>query len=795
MPDLNVIRTPPQFCQCATGRCDQVFASSPAYAVFLYPGEPAVISATIENAVQLLQYLEKGSAWRTWRDFAVAGQTIFCSICQEIRFADVIFADVTTLNFNLLFEIGFATGIGQAVVPIRDSTYQVHKAEFDELGLLDTIGYLDFQNSEQLANQILTSRPFLPLAPITTTPNSEQPLYVVKGHLATEGELRLMSILKKSAVRFRTYDVIETPRLSLHEARKQVGSSEAVVAHLLSPERQGSTVHNARCALIAGMATAMGKAVLLIQEGRAKQPIDYRDVVSWYNRPDQLAPVVEPFIRQVVERLFSQREIAVASPERKLDRLDLGDVAAENEISALQSYFVRTAQFNDARRGAARLLVGRKGAGKTAIFYAVRHNIPRTPAYLVLDLKPEGYQFAKLREFVLEKLSAGYQEHTLMAFWEYLLLCELAQKIQDEDYTWAQRDSERTKRYEAIRKLYAQQPAADAGDFSERLLQHVEELSRRFEATEVDRLAATGQITELLFRTNIKDLGAVLAPYLEEKEQVWILIDNLDKGWPTRGSTGADIMILRTLLEASRKLQRQLEQRHVPCHMLICLRNDIYEHLVRETSDRGKDTAILLDWDDTELFREIVAQRIRVSTDSSGVFDDVWPQYFSTHVGARDSFGYFLERTLMRPRDLLNFLHRATEVAINRHHERVQEDDITTAEEAYSEDMLMALAFELRDINPVFKDLLYVFLNAPIALEPEEVAVLISYAKIPDDQVQEVIALLAWFGFLGVQEGAMYDPTYSYNVRYNLEKLLWPIKSGHGRFVIHPAFRSALHSS
>ena len=59
-------------------------------------------------------------------------------------------------------------------------------------------------------------------------------------------------------------------------------------------------------------------------------------------------------------------------PDGLLERLDLGDVAAENESRQLRNYFVRTGQFVQAKRGHARLVIGRKGSGKTAIFYAIR---------------------------------------------------------------------------------------------------------------------------------------------------------------------------------------------------------------------------------------------------------------------------------------------------------------------------------------------------------------------------------------------------------------------------------------
>jgi hypothetical protein len=123
------------------------------------------------------------------------------------------------------------------------------------------------------------------------------------------------------------------------------------------------------------------------------------------------------------------------------------------------------------------------------------------------------------------------------------------------------------------------------------------------------------KITEWLYAGDIRQLDQVVSAYLREKDAVWLLIDNLDKSWPTRGTTSEDIMILRALLEATRKLQRQLEEHHVEFKCLVFIRTDIYEHLVSETPDKGKDTAIRLDWDDSSTLQEIVRKRICASTD------------------------------------------------------------------------------------------------------------------------------------------------------------------------------------
>ncbi len=59
-------------------------------------------------------------------------------------------------------------------------------------------------------------------------------------------------------------------------------------------------------------------------------------------------------------------------------------------------------------------------------------------------------------------------------------------------------------------------------------------------------------------------MNDAVADYLvKEKDEVWLLIDNLDKSWATRGSTREDMLIMRGLLDATHELQRQLERRDV----------------------------------------------------------------------------------------------------------------------------------------------------------------------------------------------------------------------------------------
>jgi hypothetical protein len=794
MPIDQQLRVPPPYCQYASGPCDQSFQGIPSsQGLFLYGSKPENIAAAIESAIESARGAGVGEGWRSWKDLPISGQIIFCEICKAMRFSGTLVADVTTLNFNLLFEIGFGIGLGVPLIPIRDTTYMADKRDFEELAVLQTLGYVDFTNGANLLAALAARLPGDPLPRVETDTAVEAPLYVLKGPIETEGAISLMSAIKKSRIKFRTYDPVEVPRLSLGEARKQVGKSVGVIAHLLSPKREGARVHNALCAFVSGLAMAQKRIVLMLQEETVRQPIDYRDVVLSYENPRHIVGLIEQPLLRIYDAIQTKDRGERVRPANILQQLDLGDIAAENEISGLDEYFVETGQYLQAKQGHARLVIGRKGSGKTAIFYGIRDPLIGTPSRLIADLRPEGYQFTKLREFVLSRLSPGLQEHTMMSFWHYLLITELARKILVADRSYASRAERRWQRFQEVDSIYGELSPDFESDFAQRLLFEVDRVVSRLGGLD---LAEVGpRLTEYVFTGTVKKLEQAVIKYLEEKEEVWLLLDNLDKSWPTHGSTDEDILIVRALLEATRKLQQRLGDQGVEFRCLVFLRTDIYEHLLRATPDKGKDTAISLEWEDSSIFEEIVRRRIEASTRLDGEFRDVWSEICESHIKVQDTFDYLVERTLMRPRDLLLFLRRCVEVAINRGHDRIDIEDILMGERSYSEDILFGTAFEIADTHPEWQDVLYAFQGSKARLNRQEVEEVLLSAGIPESQLEGCSDLLLRFGFLGVAPLGSESVMYGHLVHYNMRRLWDPILRGQGALVVHPAFREALDIS
>jgi len=726
----------------------------------------------------------------------VGGSILFCSICKAIRTSRLLVANLTNLNFNVLFEVGYAIGLGKPVLPVRDVSFDKEEAVWSELGIFDTLGYETFENSGQLAS-IATKNGSKVQEAISVLPqlNRKQPIYYIKSPLDTDGSVKLFSCLKKSYFRFRTFDPRETPRLSLHEAHKQVFSSLGVVAHLLDTNRKGALVHNARCAFVSGMAMAAGKHVLMLQEGHIVQPIDYRDVVQPYFEVSQIPRLVEGLVRATADTLQSGSDASAIVLTGILEQIDLGDVAAENEIQSLANYFVKTPQFQQAVQGHARLVVGRKGSGKTALFYGIRNAVGYRKRGLLLDLKPEGHQLVKLREGVVEKLSEGYQEHTLTAFWTHLLLLEVAHKLLERDVQSAYADATLMKSYNRLRALYSAHVPDDEGDFSERIMHLVNKVTDAF-AAKTGASLQSKDITAMIYGGDIEPLQQALVDYLGGGTALWLLFDNIDKGWSSHGTRKEDIIILRCLVEATRKFQRYLAKYDVDCHTVLFVRKDVYDLLLDNTPDRGKESVANLDWSDTELIQELLLKRFNQDNRMQGSFEDIWSRLFDPHIAGEDSFRYILARTFLRPRDVLNFTSKSIQIAVSRSHKRVEEKDVRDAEMGFSEDMFNDLRYELRDVFPQHPDVLLKFVGWSNArLSMTEIDFILQDAKVPDVDIPKVRDALLWFSFIGVVSSDR--ESYSYQTFYNLAKLKGMIgdaPTDASVYVIHPAFRRALET-
>lgn len=759
-----------------------------------YPSVPRILGDTIENASVEFQQRSPGVLVTTWRVSEVAGQFIGEKILDDIAASDVLVADISELNFNVTYEIGFAVGKRKRVLLVRNDALKPDP-EAAEFGTFDTIGNKPYQNSVELVEVLRSVESLRPLDFGTATINSAAPVYLLDAKYKTDQVTRIVSRVKKAKLSFRSFDPNEQPRLSALEAIRNVAQSHGVLVHLLTKSIRDARLHNLRAAFLAGLAAGMDKVVAIIQLGDEPVPLDYRDFAQPCFHPGQIDEAITDFATDVAEA-FQTKGTVVSEPTSFLGRLNLGASAAENELRDLSGYYLETDEYKRALRGDARMIVGRKGSGKTAIFFQVRDKIRQDRQNVVLDLKPDGYQLLKFKESVLSMMALGTYEHTITAFWEYLVLLELCHKLLTDDKVAHTRNGQLYEPYRRLADAYEADEYVSEGDFSERMSKLIQNVSNNYQAeySQDAQVLSTAQVTELLYVHDVGRLRGHLEDYLRFKKAVWILFDNLDKGWPANGIERQDLLLLRCLQDAARKVERQLHARGIESHTFLFLRQDVYDLLLEETSDRGKEARVNLDWTDTEMLRELLRRRLVYNgAPIAAPFLDIWRDICVSYFDGEESSQYLLDRCLMRPRYLLNLVNYCRSFAVNLGHPRIFPEDIIRGMSAFSDELVKEIGYEIRDVAADMEDVLYAFIDVDPNLAPGEVRECLRNSGFPDGRHGEIIETLLWYGVLGLFTPANEAPVYIHNVNYNM-KVLQGISAREKEllYVLNPAFWKGL---
>jgi hypothetical protein len=310
--------------------------------------------------------------------------------------------------------------------------------------------------------------------------------------------------IKKARLGYKGYLPTDDPRLSAVKAIDDISSCLGTVVPLLSTQFGDAEVHNIRAAFVAGLSVAMGKLTLILQPRDGPAPLDVRDLVNTFSRPEDIAESIATFALDITERFQADNPLPLPKGNF-LAELSIRDSVAENEFQTLGEYYLRTDEYKRAARGEINMVVGRKGTGKTALFSQLRNDKRANVHNIVVDLKPEGYQLIRLKEDVLDYLAEGARTHLITALFEYIFYLEICYKVLEKDRARHMRDGQLYEPYRKLLDVY-QTASASEGDLSERLLglsqQLIQDFQLRFGTTSNRRLT-TVEVTELVHKRNI----------------------------------------------------------------------------------------------------------------------------------------------------------------------------------------------------------------------------------------------------------------------------------------------------
>ena len=779
-------------------------------AFFAYPSSRPLLSESIREAVRKINVRGQINI-QTWEEYSSGGNLIINTICDAIDEAQLFCADVTGLNANVMFELGYAIACDKRTWLIFNKAHTEDENMFNELKVLSPVEYVEFYNSENIISGFyrsnllgnLENTLFRKVIKPNIKPGGYNSILHLKSKYEDEAAMRVShSLRKRLSNRIIVDDPSESTVPLLDWYGKHVFGCTGLVCHFATPEVEGAHIQTARHALVCGMAYGFKKPLLMLAEDKFLSPVDYRNYLKQYNTAREALKHLEEWLPSVEEALKEKQEATeiqhVAQFATDLKNLRFGEPVAENEEEGLvEKYFIPTAAYDDAVNGRRTVFVGRKGAGKTANLIKLEDELTKSQQNLVCVIKPQRYQMLGMVDLLKQYQHRNVKGYAIESLWKFLLLTEIANvafnNLINSPEGLASAEAQRfysfvTKNEEII-----------CEDFPTRLEACVQNLQDAVGDSNGENSYLP--ISEALHSGILKQLRAELGEYLSKKQRVAILVDNLDQAWEQHNEVEALSEILWGLLEVAKQLPGELEKQDsrrqsIQVSLAIFLRSDIFYRIREAAHEPDKMPYELLSWDNPESLCHIIEERFSSSFDPPLSSDVLWQEYFCPTVNGISTKEYITETILKRPRDIISFVNAAVTAAINKGHTRIDGDDILDAEKQYSRHAYDSIDVEntLLDVN--LKDVIVGFVGMPATLTKSEVLESLRFAKISEEMIELAIDVLHDLTFLGLEvaEGQFIFSEVPDDSRKSkiLAQRFADKKSQEERFQIHKAFRAYL---
>lgn len=773
---------------------------------FAYPSDPPGLGDTLREGITRINRAA-GFSITPWEECKTGGKVILSAITQAVDSADLFCADITFLNPNVMFELGYAIGRDRRLWLVLDSSIESSRNNWRKLGLLATVGYSDYRNSIDIEREFYRESPHEDLQPGFLTrelksaldPSSDSSLLFLKNAHDTEANIRLSRALRDSEMPITTDDPSESSGQTLHWYANKTYNSLGVLCHLLRNDRENTLLQNSRYALIAGMAHALGKPLLMIAERPFQAPIDYHDLLRTYDTAGDALSQSQTWIaaregewRRLARDRDEYRERVRFAAE--LGSIDWGEYIAENEESGLAAqYFVETASFQQALAGRHMTFVGRKGVGKTANLIKLASRLREDPRVLVTVIKPIAYELGSVLRTIGELERQDQKSYVVEALWKYLLLTEISRslflEIRDRPAAFVARDEE------PFVRLVDESAQLVLDDFAIRLESAAALISS------VRGVAGTREfregISEALHRTLLGRIERALRAALAGKQRVAVLIDNLDKAWNRRDGLPEIAEVYLGLLGSASRLRAEFARsaglrRPIELSLAIFMRSDIFDWVRNFAREPDKISCHTIRWDDPELLLRVPEERFLASQAQDTSPREMWDRFFCTNVLGSPTRQYLVKHCLPRPRDIMFLLKNAVAVALNRRHSRIEEGDIIAAEEEYSRWVFEMIQVEGNALGEHFESLLYELVGGPSVLTRSQLEARYLACGIRQGEFQATTDGLCLLTLLGVEieadSFAYAEDSQAHRRNLRLAEEQAQRGDGEPRFRIHPAF-------
>jgi hypothetical protein len=702
-----------RYCAVADGTCKEsgIEYKGGRSCFLAYPFTPSYMES-MEHLRQILQ--DRQNVQAALPTDVLEGGVIFCKLCKEIHANSFVLSEITDLNRNVLFEHGYATAVRRHGLLLRDST-KIHQ-EFD---LLKDVEQVHYDNRDDILRHVARfgiddgdpeerSLRLIGMCRTCNIPQRHNLIYFLKNESRSDAVQAINRLLRKE----RAFDVIDDNPNDIaghevHQYCKRINQASYVIAHFVSDERRDHQVLNARVAFLMGLAMGFGRQILILQELPIdKKMIDLKGVIREYDRESQVKAIVQEWLEVQREYVVSLEKLLKKPEWRKKRRktvalrdLDFGPVAAEKDFD-LAKYFVETPYYKRAQRGDRTLFIGRRGSGKTANFLILSEDL-RTPNNIVVKIAPRDYELLELEGFLAEQFSTAHWRFVYGSIWRNVLLTEIIQAV--IEYQQLHPNLPLSESFGMLIEFHNEYRELFDLSFTDRLTYIIEQLQRLSSNGQSERNRE--QVERTLKSMRFREAETMLQELVQE-QRIYVLIDHLDDSWSTDNEQTC--LLLAALIHEADRLNTYLTP---GLRIIVFLRSDIFDVVRLKDTEVDKRARDVIQWN-RALLTEVMASRIAFAKGfdlEDRTVNEAWYDVFCRQVGEEDTIDYVISRTLLRPRDVLQFSNRCLEEAQNQRHDYIHEDDVLYAEESYSEDKISDLYREYSISHPDLIELLWLF--------------------------------------------------------------------------------------
>lgn len=480
-----------------------------------------------------------------------------------------------------------------------------------------------------------------------------------------------------------------------------------------------------------------------------------------------------------------------------LQNINFGQYVAENEKGNDKCY-LDIFSLEDLVNRDYNIVIGRKGSGKTATFYALEEHLNQSSINHVCQIQPVVFEIDGLL-FSLENLPESYEQtYVVESIWKLLIYTEIISSLY-----------ERIKRkhlaaYTEIEKKFVNFVELNSDVFQQDLCRRIaKELSDIKPIVEDRVLDFSVKVSELIHEGTLSRAKDMLGELFQKErdKRIVVLIDNLDQSWEKGKKIELQTKWILGLLNVARRIVTDLSkvrikesQKTIGFNLTIFLRSDIFKYVRERYPEPDKLGYKNLQWNDSEILFGVIENRfVELNKRNDAREEDLWENYIVNSIDGQSVKSYIFERIMPRPRDLIYFFGQALNLANRRKHDSIQEEDVKSAYEDYSAWVFQVILVE-SNVTVDLKNFLYTFAGSPQVITKEDIISSMKESHIQSDGEDKVETFIDFLASISVIGREVKNNEFKYEYGFENEDVIRrrAKRLGTNQYKIHSALASFL---